>query len=228
LPKADLPGTVRLTTFSPSGRLLITLNGQGIQRFDTTTWKQVMPALPGEFQRVRFSPDGRWIGAFGNRTGSGRSRIRSQEVWNLATGESVAWHEEGRPPGDGRSRPPTGGRQALLADLEHWKDAVQPSVAPGGLWQFSIRQQTLTIEEGDPRRTVARFEHDADVVSAGFSPRGRWLASASEDNMLRLWPLQAGGLLDQACRLLPRNLTPAEWKELNVAGPYQKMCPNLP
>ena len=43
-----------------------------------------------------------------------------------------------------------------------------------------------------------------------------------------MWPLHVKDLMIQACKLLPRNLTVTEWKELNLDGPYRKTCSNLP
>jgi WD40 repeat protein len=95
-------------------------------------------------------------------------------------------------------------------------------------FDLSEYSSTFVLEEAGTRRPVARFEHDGDLTDATFSPRGRWLVSSSKDGSVRLWPLQVGDLAAQACKLLPRNLTPAEWQEFQMDGPYSKTCPNLP
>ena len=104
------------------------------------------------------------------------------------------------------------------------------NISPDGIWRIEYDRwsPTVLLEETDSKRPIASFEHDADLTDAVFSSRGRWIASASQDGSIRLWPQQVSDLAAQACKLLPRNLTLEEWKTLKMEGPYRKTCANLP
>ncbi len=52
--------------------------------------------------------------------------------------------------------------------------------------------------------------HEDRVWHAAFSPDGKWVVTASGDNMARLWLVYLGDLLELAESLLPVTLTPAE------------------
>jgi WD40 repeat protein len=102
------------------------------------------------------------------------------------------------------------------------------SVSPDGEWAATIAGSTAVLSEARSKREVARLEHDDAVVDVAFSPGGRWLATSSKDGRIRLWPLQVKDVLSQACPLVPRNLTPDEWKGFGFTGPYHKSCPARP
>jgi hypothetical protein len=75
---------------------------------------------------------------------------------------------------------------------------------------------------------VARMTHDDWVVSAAFSPNGKYIVSGSWDNTVRLWAWNPEVLIKNACENLPRNLTYAEWAQyIGDILPYQAVCPNL-
>jgi WD40 repeat protein len=130
----------------------------------------------------------------------------------------------GKPTG---TRSPQGGPQNLIDDSEKWRP-VSRSLSPDGQWSVELSSHGLVLEEASTGREVAKLEHDGEVLDAAFSPKGRWLATSSREGIVRLWPLQAEDMIERACKLLPRNLTPEEWKELKLEGPYRKTCPNLP
>jgi WD40 repeat protein len=91
-----------------------------------------------------------------------------------------------------------------------------------------LNRYSSTVEMKHGGETVAKLEHGSELRALAFSPNGRWLATATKDGGMRLWPLQAAELIERACQLLARNLTENEWKEARLEGPYRKTCPNLP
>jgi len=219
-----------LVTSSGDGRTLVVLDSRGIRTFDIASKRQKF-FLEGQFDQFRLSPNGDYIAAERQFNLHGAHHyIQSQRVWKFSTGAELAWEETGREPGDGPAqRPPQGGPQSLIKDSLAWPSSRDNRrISPDGSWRIEFDTSTLVLEEADSKRPIASFEHDARLIDAAFSPRGRWLATSSQDGSIRLWPLQASDLAAQACRMLPRNLTPDEWKNLKMDGPYRKTCPNLP
>ena len=225
----EMPSDDAYPTFTPDGRQLpLVVQGSGVRRFDTVTWRPLTPSLPGPLRRAAVSPDGRHVG-----TVRAISRPRSREpivhvrIWSLATGHEVAWSEprSNDPAVPASSRAEHGGDQQLIKMFADWKAEFVP---PTGSWKAAIDGRTASLLEASTGRVVSRFEHDADLDSAEISPRGGWLATVTEAGVGRLWPLDPADVLASACRFLPRNLTPQEWTGYQLARPYVKTCPNLP
>ncbi len=59
-----------------------------------------------------------------------------------------------------------------------------------------------------------RFPHEHSVVAGVFSHDGKQFvsATASGRNAIWFWPLNATAMIEQACSVLPRDLSPNEWR----------------
>jgi WD40 repeat protein len=75
---------------------------------------------------------------------------------------------------------------------------------------------------------VAGIPHNNGVNDIAFSPDGKYLATASDDNFAHVQPLQSEGLINEACQRLTRYLTKEEWKQCLRDEPYNKTCLDLP
>ena len=244
----DIAGDFTSLDFSPDGRTLIARELRRIRCFSTTTLIE-KASISGTFHVVRFSPNGVWLVCLQR----GRHGVRNTRLVNLRTGK-VEWQEESEA-GSSRS---TGHRPQLITDSYSWigreVDLLKPrssrsrdesleavrseahfavcceatervSRFPDGT---TLLDSTVELRETASQRPIARFEHEDKVLDQAFSPTGRWLATTSADTKVRLWPLQPHEMIDQACKLLPRNLTEKEWEGLKLEGHYHRTCPNLP
>ena len=224
----EMPNTDAYPTITPDGRqLLLVDQGSGVRRFDTATWRPLTPAVPGPLREAAVSPDGRHLGTMLVMRSRSRLPIEHVRIWSLATGREVAWSEpRSNDPGvPASSRPEHGGDQQLIKAFAGWKPEFLP---PTGRWKGGVEDRTALLIEASNGRVVSRFEHDAGLVSGEISPRGGWLATVTETGVARLWLLDPAEVLASACRFLPRNLTPQEWTDYRLAGPYAKTCPTLP
>ncbi len=115
-----------------------------------------------------------------------------------------------------------------MVTLEDVREVDALRLAPDG--------EHLAIRDG-PRvriwnvttgRAVAQLPTNAFIAAVGFSPDGRYLATASRDNDLTLWSWRSEDLIDRACRHLVRNLGRKEWQDFLPDMPYRPTCPNLP
>ncbi len=69
--------------------------------------------------------------------------------------------------------------------------------------------------------------HGDEVLGLAFGP-DRQLASASADQLVRLWNIDFTSWREHGCSMVNRNLSGAEWDQLLPGLPYERTCPELP
>ena len=93
----------------------------------------------------------------------------------------------------------------------------------------SSRDKTVKIWEIPSGALYLTLAHEDSVNSVNWSPDGRSLVTASADQRLKIWDLKEEHWIEQARRVVNRNLTRAEWESVlgeNIG--YQKTFPELP
>ena len=75
--------------------------------------------------------------------------------------------------------------------LEMWRQAKERAT-PGFRWVRCHRPPGLYL--GDRQLSVLRG-HDCPVISVGYSPNGKWLASGAGDGTVRVWDASSGAEL---------------------------------
>ena len=143
--------------------------------------------------------------ADGRRLASGGGD-RSARLWDLATRAQVALlPHRGRVSSlawsaDGAQIATFSGNRAYVWNAATGEELARATL-PGGVRAGVLRTDIATLTTvSEIGRTLLVDEHT----------------------------LRAEGLLAAACARLPRNLTPAEWKEFVGDEAYRKTCPNLP
>src|SRR5271157_1924521 len=61
-------------------------------------------------------------------------------------------------------------------------------------------EQLITRQSAFPRVPLSSFRHDASLITASFSPDGRWVVTASEDGTARVWEVASGKAVGQPLR----------------------------
>lgn len=63
-------------------------------------------------------------------------------------------------------------------------------------------------------------------VSVATRDGGDRIVTATAETGVRLWSVAPQTLLEQACRVAGRDLSPAEWEQVLPDRPYERTCPD--
>jgi len=191
--------------------------------------------------RVTLSPNEKWLSVWANPASENFSanpikRTVYQTVWEIATGQQIASAiQEYERAGSYRGatyhkvRDTTEG---ITKETEGWQDVRMQTTSqnsPDGRLKASFFSDEIKLSDTATGRVVNTIYHYSVVNDFAFSPNGRWVATASVDGKVRLWPLSSEDIIREACARLPRNLSQEEWKMyLGDKTNYRETCPGLP
>jgi WD40 repeat protein len=244
------PTPIAAIAYSPNGRWLVTVSDNIVRLFDQETLRNIaILEHKNVVDEIGFSADGNFIMTRTIRTASDRAvslRAGSIRVWSAQNFQELASRVDAKvntteDPAE-TSSVLSADQTAMLSNSTSWpKFSVADSRmrqyspklrSPDGRWIVSLTQfespELSLAEFANPDREANKFRHDAKVTDVAFSVDSRWLASASEDHTVRIWPLKAEDLIEQACARLSRNLSREEWKDYMSDEPYSPTCPKLP
>lgn len=194
----------RHVVFSPDGKRLATVDYGRYALWDVDTWNLVaiVNAHNHLVRCIRFSPDG---SRFATGCDGGLVKLWDTETRNLVatfSGHTSSINGLGFSP-DGRRLASAGEDQTIrLWDIRrdsndlifhgHSKHVHCVGFSPNGK-QLASGSATILLRNALTGETRFKLKgHSADVADLAFNPDGSLLASAADDNTVRLWSTETG------------------------------------
>jgi WD40 repeat protein len=237
----ELPGSIVGAAFSADSKWLVAQGEQGPILIAANTW------APSRFpsrvsDRLAISPDGRQLVISHEPYCERALQIAgSAQLWEISSGQKqgeAPFTDDALPcHPNGNEKPEAIPADALRgADWRNWKPLAIRAEAPGkltspdGAWivahEFGGDSIELSPASVGDRPGV---KHRAGAVTnMAFSPKSKWLVTASGDGVARIWTLDRKAMIAESCARLKHDLSPDDWRRILGEEPYAPVCPGLP
>ena len=201
--RLEVEGVGGASAWSPDETRLATVKHQGtnVYLLDALSGRRLTPPLQhsNRVVRVAFDPTGRWLATgteiireiFNVPKGSYRPvdlAVGQARVWDAATGQPVTDWIDVDDPGHGIEFNPDGSAVAVFGIGE-------PTDTSAGE-QNSVR----VIELPSGKARFAPLSHRNKLLSASFSPDGRYLATGTVERLVTLWNAHTGEAVHRALK----------------------------
>ncbi|MDB4930364.1 MAG: High-affnity carbon uptake protein Hat/HatR, partial [Myxococcaceae bacterium] len=199
-------GNVRSARFSRAGERLLTASDDKtatIWQLDGSKPPVALRGHEGPVHLAEFSPSERHV-----LTASADGTVR---LWDASTGHEAACLSHGAPVFTARFSP-GGDRVFSVAGAVAYAWSLRPppraprvtplrrsfmasvAISPDGLHIAAATGRIARIWRRDGKGEGPSLAHAEDVDLVAFSPDGRWLATASQDAVVRVWGVADGAL----------------------------------
>jgi WD40 repeat protein/DNA-binding SARP family transcriptional activator len=247
---ADVDGLVVGLEFSPDGRTLAATTGREVRLLDVATGdslreigSELCKPRQQKYSCAAFDPA---FSADGTMIATARGRFGGADVWDLATGASIATVDAlpNDDPNDLVALSPDGRTLAVggwdsvvrLVDVGAGELLHQLDLGGTGAFtlEFSPEGRTLAVSGWDavaslwdvdtgtqigPRLTAGSRRTSLDVSSDG-----RRLLMTSSNGVGAIWEIDPEIWKGRACMIANRTLTPEEWEQFLPGRPYEPAC----
>jgi WD40 repeat protein len=213
-----------------------------VQAWNLDTGKHsTLPAEDSKLLDLRVSDDGQYVLGVAivqpaSRTGYAYQLIR----WSLASATEPVMVPLGRNLGapqlrcfvssDGSRIVLSSGQQVDIATAAASPSArsdIRASCAPtiiGGTLQADIDGNSLVVTDTRLDLPIARLEHPRKIELAALSVDERYAVTSDEYGIVRIWAVDPGDLIAEACARHPHPLGPEDWSRYMPSGATIDAC----
>ncbi len=194
-------GAILSLAFSPDGKFLVSGSADRTLRlWNVSSQEQIgapFEAHTDEIWAVKFSPNGQVIAS--------GSTDRTIRLWDVNTHQPIG--------------------QPLIGHTDRVKAVSFAS--NGSILVSGSQDNTLILWDLAQRLPIGQplSGHTNFINSLGVSPDGQTIISGGEDNQLIRWNINLDTWQQNACTIINRNFTTAEWNRYFGDEAYRQTCP---
>ncbi len=229
------PGVLGAVGFAMEDRLLIAVGDKSIVGLNTVDWDVKFEiAYDGAIDHIAIDPSGSKLAMITAYSGGHDSGVHLARVVDLGSGKPLGWEYTSGGGSFSNSRmqqliaghrsTAVGGDAALVAQSASWPSfplrKADELVDADQSWSAKVSGRAISLSRSSTSRVIGEWDQKSDVTDELLLPQKapRWLVSAGDDGLLRLWPLTANDLVSEACTRLKNILTSQAWTKLAESG----------